>query len=402
VVALAPAIEAAAAALGAGETPVFRPARPVAEIGAQPGAGGALSPSAVAEVPPEARAADLWRLLPAWVRGMLAPLAPPAGLDARGWAALAVIVAARLHGRAALPALRRAAAALPVSVPSDPGPLPGSDPAAAKLRRDAAPGVARDAAVARALHSGSPPGNAPVVAEPGTARVASPSADVPTRCGGLPMLVNLVRMAGLEPFDERLGAGLCVAVLRRLAGREAGGDPILGLLPEGPDLAPVALVPCHPAPGLLAAARPVLVAVRLVGRPGLRVLALRGRHPVAVVDRERLAAVAAALGRGRIGRRGAAPFDAAVAGAALAVGLALLLRRALLRITGRPWRDGLHRRGRVALTATHCDVTLDLDDIRLPERRAGLDRDPGWVPWLGRVVLLHFERLGPVPREAMP
>ena len=41
-------------------------------------------------------------------------------------------------------------------------------------------------------------------------------------------------------------------------------------------------------------------------------------------------------------------------------------------------------------TATHVDVVAALDGISLPARRAGLDRDPGWVPRLGCIVQLHF------------
>lgn len=46
--------------------------------------------------------------------------------------------------------------------------------------------------------------------------------------------------------------------------------------------------------------------------------------------------------------------------------------------------------GRVQVSRTHVDLSLPMDEIRLPVRRAGLDRDPGWVPDLGRIVLLHF------------
>lgn len=51
----------------------------------------------------------------------------------------------------------------------------------------------------------------------------------------------------------------------------------------------------------------------------------------------------------------------------------------------------LVRPGRVFATRTHVDVVLPLDAASLPVRRAGLDRDPGWVPELGRVVAYHFE-----------
>jgi hypothetical protein len=36
------------------------------------------------------------------------------------------------------------------------------------------------------------------------------------------------------------------------------------------------------------------------------------------------------------------------------------------------------------------DVVLDLDQISLDVRRAGLDLDPGWIPWLGRVVGFRY------------
>jgi hypothetical protein len=46
--------------------------------------------------------------------------------------------------------------------------------------------------------------------------------------------------------------------------------------------------------------------------------------------------------------------------------------------------------GLVLVTRTHVDVVLSLEDVDLPVRVAGLDRDPGWVPMLGRIVLFHF------------
>jgi len=47
-------------------------------------------------------------------------------------------------------------------------------------------------------------------------------------------------------------------------------------------------------------------------------------------------------------------------------------------------------------------VTLRAGSIRFAHRLAGLDRDPGWVPWLERHVRLRFvhpedERDGPAP-----
>lgn len=49
------------------------------------------------------------------------------------------------------------------------------------------------------------------------------------------------------------------------------------------------------------------------------------------------------------------------------------------------------RPARLTLTRTHADVFFRMNsgDVRI--RRAGLDVDPGWVPWFGRVVTFHYE-----------
>ena len=46
--------------------------------------------------------------------------------------------------------------------------------------------------------------------------------------------------------------------------------------------------------------------------------------------------------------------------------------------------------GTIAISRTHVDVMLGLNQIDLAARVSGLDRDPGWVPALGRIVLFHF------------
>jgi hypothetical protein len=70
--------------------------------------------------------------------------------------------------------------------------------------------------------------------------------------------------------------------------------------------------------------------------------------------------------------------------------------RRIRRYARRTARIGLHglicRPGRIASTDTHIDVLFPLDRADIRVRRAGLDLDPGWVPWLGRVI--HFHYLG--------
>jgi hypothetical protein len=46
--------------------------------------------------------------------------------------------------------------------------------------------------------------------------------------------------------------------------------------------------------------------------------------------------------------------------------------------------------GRIYVTSSHVDIVMSLDDASTAIRRAGLDRDPGWSPAAGRVVLFHF------------
>ena len=46
--------------------------------------------------------------------------------------------------------------------------------------------------------------------------------------------------------------------------------------------------------------------------------------------------------------------------------------------------------GSVSTTPTHIDWVTDMDNISIDIRKAGLDRDPGWLPEWGRVVKFHF------------
>jgi hypothetical protein len=74
-----------------------------------------------------------------------------------------------------------------------------------------------------------------------------------------------------------------------------------------------------------------------------------------------------------------------------------LLRTWILQVRRWCWRTGsisvreiVRRPGRVTLTRTDLDVSLALElaDVRI--RRLGLDLDPGWLPWFGRVVRFHY------------
>ena len=52
---------------------------------------------------------------------------------------------------------------------------------------------------------------------------------------------------------------------------------------------------------------------------------------------------------------------------------------------------GLIRRpAYIATTKTHLDVTFPFSQLDIRVRMAGLDINPGWVPWLGRVFQFHY------------
>jgi hypothetical protein len=53
--------------------------------------------------------------------------------------------------------------------------------------------------------------------------------------------------------------------------------------------------------------------------------------------------------------------------------------------------DIVLRTGWLYTTRTHVDLFFDLGAVDLRVRRLGLDLDPGWVPWLGRVVTFYYE-----------
>jgi hypothetical protein len=50
----------------------------------------------------------------------------------------------------------------------------------------------------------------------------------------------------------------------------------------------------------------------------------------------------------------------------------------------------VRRPGLVTLTRTDLDVSLSIDSADIRIRRIGLDLDPGWLSWFGRVVRFHY------------
>ncbi|WP_319585464.1 hypothetical protein [uncultured Desulfobulbus sp.] len=76
----------------------------------------------------------------------------------------------------------------------------------------------------------------------------------------------------------------------------------------------------------------------------------------------------------------------------------LPVRTKLLELAGRwygraaLWQpDLLLLTARIHFTPSHVDMFLPLSTVQLPVRLAGLDINPGWLPWLGRVVTFHYD-----------
>ncbi len=192
----------------------------------------------------------------------------------------------------------------------------------------------------------------------------------PTRAGGLLFLLPLLARLGIASWSEAHGAAgedFARRVLARAARRlrTAGDDPIWRALESAPG-----------NPRRRAPAAPAAWADPLLAPP-------RARR--AVGD------LAASLAR-------AGGLDAQA-------DVFLTAARRWLRRGGIGLASLVLRPARVSVTATHVDLHFRLRDADPRARRLGLDLDPGWLPWFGRVVAFHFDleaRDGPHAHDHSP
>jgi hypothetical protein len=133
----------------------------------------------------------------------------------------------------------------------------------------------------------------------------------------------------------------------------------------------------------------------MIGRPAVRVLCeADGRLALALWHGEMPQVVAAALDDGTVS---GAPLPQRSDVAVLVGAWQVAARRWLAAYTDVTLGGLIRRPGYIALTRTHLDVFFALRDADIRVRRAGLDLDPGWLPWYGRVVLFHYVN---TPRDA--
>jgi hypothetical protein len=64
-----------------------------------------------------------------------------------------------------------------------------------------------------------------------------------------------------------------------------------------------------------------------------------------------------------------------------------------LYATDGAWPLRLAQPAQLRATATHLDLDLLTPTVDIAIRRVGLDIDPGWVVWLGRIVTIHYPKL---------
>jgi hypothetical protein len=70
---------------------------------------------------------------------------------------------------------------------------------------------------------------------------------------------------------------------------------------------------------------------------------------------------------------------------------ARLIAIGLARYGDELWRaDNLSLPARLLATHSHVDLHFRTGNVSLELRRSGLDVNPGWLPWLGRVVTFHY------------
>ena len=86
----------------------------------------------------------------------------------------------------------------------------------------------------------------------------------------------------------------------------------------------------------------------------------------------------------------------------------LALRRRVWRATRLNLTTLVRRPGEFTATRTHLEITMPQKSLEATIRKAGFDLNPGWLPWLGRVVAFHYScpvleviPMGGMPRRAL-
>jgi hypothetical protein len=263
-----------------------------------------------------------------------------------------------------------------------------------------APRPERTLQAAESIQSGPDAGRAPLLAPE---RPARPEPDPPpidpawpSEYAGLFFLLPALARLGIEEqlttWPGLIELDLPVRVLAEVAGRLGApdDDPIWRVL-AGPGAAPPRRFAYSLPPRLSALASPGPWRIRPTAAPaGPRALADRSEClTLAVWQGRRPAGVRALLG-GRRAQPGR-PLPPAAELPLLLESWYTALRRWCRAGPGLSLAEVARRPGRLRATRTHLDLFFDPRQAEVRLRRAGLDLDPGWIAWFGRVVLFHYQ-----------
>lgn len=226
---------------------------------------------------------------------------------------------------------------------------------------------------------------------------------IPCRMAGLWLLLPALRLIGAETAEAELQFPFCQSLMRVFAGRLGLPDtaPVYSVLDQAVRAEPATANghwgPHESVVRLLAGRRGLFLSRTFPGRAALGFR--RGPPGFAQLDADNLRQIRKA---GVLLHR--RPAGRPVSTQDVHLSLILAMQRLVTGLTGRGWRSLVRRPGRVLIKPSHIDITYDGRDVDPAVRLAGLDIDPGWVPWLGRVVSFHYDysKVRDVPPPGRP
>ncbi len=87
----------------------------------------------------------------------------------------------------------------------------------------------------------------------------------------------------------------------------------------------------------------------------------------------------------------AAVYDATFHPPTVPMAWAIAVERWCSQYLEMPLDSLINRPAQIMATRTHLDIIFTHEQVDIAVRRAGLDFDPGWIPWLGKVVKFYYE-----------
>src|SRR5262249_16083774 len=226
---------------------------------------------------------------------------------------------------------------------------------------------------------------------------ADPDTPTATRLAGLFLLLRVLERLGIKAFFDRHPDLIELEFPQRLLGHSAGHlgtqihDPVSQLLKltatNGLNWPYKFVMPLAWSNGLTRAGR--WQVSRMQGRRGARLLCDASGHLVLGYWQTKAPAEISAFVKSLSLRR---TLQTACKNSETIFLDAWLtaVRRWCRRFANIGLRSLVCRPGRMFVTRMHLDVFFDHRQANLRVRKAGLDVDPGWLPWLGRVVKFHY------------